>query len=1044
MAGKVIKGQEIIENNALDNAIKDANQLMQIYVKTDGAIKAMAQNIQKVNKGLNAKTAGDLQKVAAAEKQATQAAVENERVKRAKIQTEKQLLSLNRQKEAAARKEIRLQEQLTNVYKRESKELNDLRHSYKNLAAQNKGNTKEAKALLREITRLDTKLKKIDKTVGQSQRNVGNYNSALGRLGGGLKSVGMQFVAVTSIIYGFARVITSSVRTFADFQQGSANLAAVLGKSRKDIRALTDDAKRLGSSTVFTASQVTELQVALSKLGFTEDAILKSTASILDLAAATGTDLAEAAEVTAQVMNGFNLEADETQRVVDVMAKSFTLSALDMQKFSVAMANVGPAARVSGLSIERTTAILGSLVDTGIDASKAGTDLRAIFQRLAKEGVKWDDAMQQVRQSTDKVKTATELFGQRAAVSGIIISENTDKLAELEKGLQNAGGAAEEMANTQLDTLSGATTRLSSAWEGFILSIESGDGVLGKALRNAVDLTTELVNMFTYLASSSSQWADKVDAAAKTGGIKSYTKQVKAFKELQEMSDSELNKLAESDKVAKLLFDLRSAGIKDLREQEVFYHASQVRLQTERIDLLKKEKDIFGFTPKQVGLDIESSEGAIETAKQELKKVISQLSDEEITTLLDKQTLKASNYGKTMLSVLETELQRRKDIKGEIIETNEEQGKGEKRLTGLAKLQKELTELEKKRSDYLVANGGVMDAKFYEYTNQVVKLEDQIKSLKSTLKERGIDYISVADVKGIDDNGNIELDKPKDTLALDNKEVEEEEEEHVAKLEDIAKEALDFSNRIIDQRIQALDRLNEAEQAKFDAAKSREEEIMQLRDVSAASQADSLAFEREEQAKALAEQEKIAKKKQRLELLSTSLDIMNSKIQAGDSNAVGSTLGDITALMSGLSALPAFWTGTDTTVGDALGLKVSDGRDGILARVDKDEMIMNKKKTDTLKQYGLGTTDSVVKSAISYQMGLLDNDSTTVSTPKLHFDNSVMTAELREMKQELKSLNRKPSSQIDIDKVGSIFKLKEKLTTPNTQTTKTKNIRLGR
>lgn len=108
MAGKVIKGQEIIESNALDNAIKNAQDLVNVYDKLDTTVKKVAKDIQQVNKGLNSKTAGDLQKVAAAEKQATQAAVESEKVKRAKIQTEKALLSLNKQKEAAARKEIQL------------------------------------------------------------------------------------------------------------------------------------------------------------------------------------------------------------------------------------------------------------------------------------------------------------------------------------------------------------------------------------------------------------------------------------------------------------------------------------------------------------------------------------------------------------------------------------------------------------------------------------------------------------------------------------------------------------------------------------------------------------------------------------------------------------------------------------------------------------------------------------------------------------------------------------------------------------------------
>ena len=393
MAEQPIKGEQVVEKGIFNDLQKETQAELDKLIQMDAVLISVAKNAKVASKAFKSSNAGDLQKTINEEKKLTSALVEQEKVKRAKISTEKALISLNNAKSNQAKRELKQQEQLTNAYKIESKRLNELRNAYKNLAVQNKQNTKEGKLMLKQLTALDIKLKKVDKTVGQSQRNVGNYKGGFQKLGSSLKGVGMQFVSLMAIIYAVGRVITSTVRTFAEFQQGNANLAAVLGKTRGEIKTLTNDAKRLGSTTKFTASEVTKLQVAFSKLGFKEDEILAATEATLALAAATGTDLEEAATVAAQTINGFGLGAEDTQRVVDVMAKSFSTSALDMQKFSAAMANVAPIAKIAGFSIEKTTAILGTLVDSGLDASKAGTDLRNIFQSLAKEGLTMEQAM---------------------------------------------------------------------------------------------------------------------------------------------------------------------------------------------------------------------------------------------------------------------------------------------------------------------------------------------------------------------------------------------------------------------------------------------------------------------------------------------------------------------------------------------------------------------------------------------------------------------------------------------------------------------------
>lgn len=301
-----------------------------------------------------------------------------------------------------------------------------------------------------------------------------------------------QFLAFTAVI----QVIRNVVGVFRDFEQANADLSAVLEVTGDDMKELTEDAKRLGATTAFTATEVSQLQKEFAKLGFSQEEILNATEATLDLAAATGEDLPRAAEVVGATVRAFGLDASETQRVTDVMAKSFSSSALDMEKFAVSMRAVAPVAKNAGLNIEQTTSMLGILVDRGIDASTAGTSLRNVFLELSKQGLTFEEAMEQINSSTDKNATALDLFGKRGAVTGTILAETGVQVSELETELNKAGGSARDMAEKQLDTLQGSLTILNSAWEGLILSMEDGGGFLADTLKIIIkDISTGLSNL---------------------------------------------------------------------------------------------------------------------------------------------------------------------------------------------------------------------------------------------------------------------------------------------------------------------------------------------------------------------------------------------------------------------------------------------------------------------------------------------------------------------------------------------------------------------
>ena len=282
-----------------------------------------------------------------------------------------------------------------------------------------------------------------------------------------------------------------AVNVFQNFEQEMAKVKAISGATSTEFKALEDSAKELGATTRFTATNVSELQLNFSKLGLTPTEINKVTKSTLNLALATGEDLAESARVGASTMKGFGLTAEDMGRITDVMAKSFSSSALDLNKFAEGMKNAQVTAKIAGATLEDTTAMLAVLNDTGTDASKAGTDLRNIFLELNKAGLTLPQAFALINQSSDKMGLAFNLVGKRAMASLITLAENEDKLGDLTLAFENAGGSAQEMADIMDDTLQGSLFKLRSAFEG--VQIALGEK-LEPVIKKIVDRLSELLS----------------------------------------------------------------------------------------------------------------------------------------------------------------------------------------------------------------------------------------------------------------------------------------------------------------------------------------------------------------------------------------------------------------------------------------------------------------------------------------------------------------------------------------------------------------------
>ena len=346
------------------------------------------------------------------------------------------------------------------------------------------------------IAKLKTQYAELEK---RTRSLEGATNKGSKSLGGMVAALGLT----TGALYGTMRAFSGVISVGRNFEKQISNLSAITGATGEELKALEQNARQLGSTTVFTASEVAQLSVEFGKLGFTSKEIQGVTKDTLALAAASGTELGQAAMIAGQTLRAFGLDVSETSRVTDTMAASFSRSALDMEKFSFSMQYVAPIAKQVGLDVESTTAMLGTLANAGIDGSMAGTALRKIFLELGNETSKLgkkigfpvkstadlEKAFKQLREQGLDTAAMKELVGQRAVSAFSILLDGVDDTNQLTEGLKNAGGAAQEMAETQLDNLDGSLTLLNSAMEGLGLRMFE---FVGGPLRNMVDGLTEL------------------------------------------------------------------------------------------------------------------------------------------------------------------------------------------------------------------------------------------------------------------------------------------------------------------------------------------------------------------------------------------------------------------------------------------------------------------------------------------------------------------------------------------------------------------------
>ena len=312
--------------------------------------------------------------------------------------------------------------------------------------------------------------------MSKAQRSLRNFEKSTRR------ARGMVVGATGAMARGFAAVgtaatiaIADSIRVFASFESSMLRVKAITGATGQEFQDLTNLAKELGATTAFTARESAEAMGFLAQAGFDVKEINKALPRVLSLAAAGQLELASAADITASVLRGFGLSANESGRVADVLAASASSANTSVQEMGVAFKFAGPVASAMGISIEETAAALGVLSNAGLKGSLAGTGLRMVLVKMGEDIAGAGGLLPALKTlDTDGVQAVVDTMRDldaRAGTAAVALTKQLDTVEDLKNQFMLASGSAQKMAEIMLSGLAGSAIETSSAFEGLRIQI---------------------------------------------------------------------------------------------------------------------------------------------------------------------------------------------------------------------------------------------------------------------------------------------------------------------------------------------------------------------------------------------------------------------------------------------------------------------------------------------------------------------------------------------------------------------------------------------
>lgn len=364
-------------------------------------------------------------------------------------------------------------------------------------------------ALQREIIETEQNLRSLETQANQSAtalQKIGATGEKLKTVGDNISSAGEKMLPATAAVTGLG---TAAVTTAASFESSMSQVQATMGitkdsmstvngQSVNTMNTLSELAKKMGSETAFSASECAEALNYLALAGYDTEQMCNTLPTVLNLAAAGGIDLASASDMVTDAMSALGMGVDEAETMVDQMAKTASTTNTSVAQLGEGILTIGATAKtVKGGTAELNTA-LGILANNGIKGAEGGTHLRNIILSLQNPTDKAAASMEQlgvdVYDSQGNMRSLNDILGDlNKSMDGMTSAEKSNIISnifnktdlssvnallantgstwdDLQQSITNSGGAAQQMADTQLDNLQGQLTILKSALEGLAIS----------------------------------------------------------------------------------------------------------------------------------------------------------------------------------------------------------------------------------------------------------------------------------------------------------------------------------------------------------------------------------------------------------------------------------------------------------------------------------------------------------------------------------------------------------------------------------------------
>ncbi|MEH0156468.1 phage tail tape measure protein [Limibacter armeniacum] len=420
-------------------------------------------------------------------------------------------------------------------------------------------------------------------------------------ISGALTKASAAGLALVGTYQSLATISDRLVDIYGGYEAEMNKVIAITGATKEETMALEDITQRMGATTVKSAGEATQAVGYLSMAGLNAQQSMKALPSTLQLSLAGFLGLADAANISTNIMKAMGLEVEDLSRINDILAQTSRSANTNVTKLGEGFKNVGPVAKSLNVTTEEVATYLGIMGDKGIEAAEAGTGLKSIMTsliaptskvnaELKSQGIFIDgntirqegliNTLRKLRGVNEK--TLIELVGKEQYTKLLAVLDDADTGYEkLFDRIQNSKGVAEQMANIMQKGLKDATLSFNSAIEA--LWINLGESGLGSALERVVRQTTELVNVMNDALDPISRINRELDELAKKQDLTDVDKQYK-----QILLQEKLNELIEK---RNSLID--KAG---LIEQQKEFPQKQIQtntkaLETEEFGLLGSEKE---------------------------------------------------------------------------------------------------------------------------------------------------------------------------------------------------------------------------------------------------------------------------------------------------------------------------------------------------------------------------------------------------------------------------------------------------------------------